>query len=695
MLAERLRQNNTSVSFEDLYMIGDGAAEGITTVVLSPEAWPTEETRSACEKDVFRLFIAKLLEVGDDNGSRAMKGISRLMTGDAQSLQEIVDEDTFEAILSSLDYRNPIETKSPATLATAKFLEAAGSRGQNMLTKYVTKHYALQTVKDLILAFSAAAAVFPIATSIAASLFLIKDFLPSLVPLLEKKAKSENVRMAAIEMLSAACVDSACRDSINKYCLEWIQKTANGKEGQTSVVASVILAKIQGIPSQSRDTPHDTKQVAETDSLVHKLTQLLFEDPKNNRSFVFEGLAHQSVRSNVKEKLVNDKAWLQVFLQELHQAGNDAPAAFGGLVIVENLTAYLPVLSEEQKRMAQLKAYANATPSSSQPDPLNEEHSVSGRCKVLVEMGLVSTVVRMSKNLSPSCLAVVFKIFLSITRTPKLRGTVAQQGGVKMLASAWNRIRGTHEQEAETRKYAGQAIARILISTDPSILFGSSGNALLQSVVPPLILLLGDDATLALDGPKDLLPTFEALLALTNLSSIPTNGATQTIIKTARAIVEDLMLSNNANIRRAATELMSNLVQHPDGIMLFADGSPEAAKRLHILLALAGSEDLGTRKAAGGALAALTGYAEIIDIINKQEKGMDLLLAMLDDENEEVIHRALVCVINVLGNQDAPGRIARQRTQQLNIEQKLKDSLAKVQSDNIKDLVRQALAIRK
>ena len=695
VLAERLRQNNTSISFQDIYIIGDGAAEGITTVVLSPEAWPTEETRTECEKNVFLLFIAKLLEVGDDDGSRAMRGISRLMTADASTLHNLIDEDTFDTILSSLDYRNPIETKSPATLATAKLLEAAENRGQMMLTKFVTTHYALQTAKDLILAFSAAAAVFPIATSIAASLFLIKDFLPSLVPLLEKKARSQNVRMAALEMLSAACVDGACRESIKKYCLEWIQHIINMKEDEASVVASVILAKIQGTPGQSSNTNDNTEEVSQTDFLVHRLTQLLFENPKTNRSSVFEGLAHQSVRPNVKERLINDKAWLQIFLQELYQAANDAPTAFGGLIIVENLTAYLPVLSDEQKRIAQLKAYANATPSSSQPDVLNEEQAVSRRCEVLTEIGAISTIVGMSKNLSPSCLALVFKIFLSITRTPKLRGTVAQQGGVKMLASAWDRLRGTPTQERETRQNAGQAIARILISTDPSVLFGHSGNALLQSVIPPLISLLEDDAALALDGPRDLLPTFEGLLALTNLTSIPTNGATKIVVKTARAAVEDLVLSNNTNIRRASTELMSNLVQHPDGIILFADGSHEAAKRLHILLALAGSEDLGTRKAAGGALAALTGYGEIVDAINKQEKGMDLLLTMLEDEHEEMIHRAVVCVIDVLGNQDTPGGIARQRMQQLNIEQKLKRSLLTAQSKNIKDLVRQALTLVK
>ena len=696
VLAERLRQRKTSASFEDIYMIGDGAAEAIAMVVLSPEAWATEEERDRCEEDVFKLYIAKLLEVGDDDNCRAMKGISRLLTMDGQKLQSIIDEDMFDMILSCLDYRNPMETRSPATLATAKFLEAAGDRGQTMLTNFVTIHYARKTTEDLILAFSAAAAVFPIATPVAASMFLIEGFLPSLVPLLERKANSKRVGMAALEMLNAACVDSACRESIGKHCLDWIEKATKSNEGQVPVIASVILAKIQAVPNQSTRTAQVPEQLAQLDDIVSKLMKLLFKDPKNNRNSVFEGLAHQSVRASIKEKLVNDRGWLQIFLQEIREAASDTPAVFGGLVIVENLTAYIPILSEEQKRMAQLKAYANANPSSSSPDPLNEELAVSRRCKALLDVGAVSTIVDINRKLSPSCLALAFKILLSIAHTPKHRGSMAQQGAVKMLSDNWNRVRGTPAQSQETRQNAGQALARVLISIDPSTLFGPSGNGLLRSAIPPLVSLLNDDSTAALEGPRNLLPKFEALLALTNLASMHTNGAPEVVIKTARATIEDLILSSNENIRRAATQLMCNLVQHPDGIVLFANGSPEAGKRLHILLALAGSDDFGTRKAAGGALAELTGYSEVIDALNKQEKGMELLLAMFDDENDEMTHRAVVCVTNILTTQGKSGEVPGMQMRQLGVKGKLNIALARTNTDDVAgvaDLIREALML--
>ena len=697
-LAERLQENNTTTPFEDIYIIGDEAANGIASVVLSPEAWQTEAAREACEKDVFRLFMAKLMEVGDDDNSRAIKGISRLMATDASRLHDLVDEDTFEAILSCLDYRNQIETKTPATLATAKFLEAAESTGQVMLTKFVTTHYAKQTTDDLVLAFSAAAAVFPIATSIAAAMFLTKDFLPSLVPLLEKKAKSKHAEMAALEMLSAACIDSGCRDGIKKYCANWLKESSRSNTEKKSAIATVILAKIKSAPAQNGHASKEQQQGGDTEGLVHKLTQMMFEDPKANKHNSFEGLAHASVQARVKEKLAYDKGWLQVFLQELGRTEANSPAIFGGLLIIDNITAYLPLLSEEQKRMAQLKAYSNASPSATQRDPLDEDEAVMRRCNAITEGGAAATMVGMSKHLSPTCLALVFKIMLSLTRSSKAhKGTITQQGGVRMLATYWNRVEGNPAQTVESRRNAAQALARLLISSDPSILFSPSGNALLQSTLMPLVSLLSENAAIALEGPRDLLPTFEALLALTNLASIPTNGAAATIVKLGSASIEDLVLNSNTRIQRAATELICNLVQHPAGTSIFASPAPEAGRRLHILLAMAGADDLGTRKAAGGALASLTEWVPIIMAINKQERGLALIMAILDDESEEMTHRGMVCLVNVIGITSHEGtdaaRFARTQLRRLGVNEKLKDVMGKTASTEIQQLVAQAFGI--
>ena len=136
-----------------------------------------------------------------------------------------------------------------------------------------------------------------------------------------------------------------------------------------------------------------------------------------------------------------------------------------------------------------------------------------------------------------------------------------------------------------------------------------SGSPPLSSTIRPLVTLLSpppESATNA-SNPRDLLPTFESLLALTNLASTSDQEIGAQIIRLAAPQIEELVLSSNLRICRAATELCCNLTLSPSGIALFASRTLEARRRIHILLALADHEDAATRRAAGGAIAGIVG----------------------------------------------------------------------------------------
>ncbi|KAI9789063.1 MAG: hypothetical protein M1835_001910 [Candelina submexicana] len=99
----------------------------------------------------------------------------------------------------------------------------------------------------------------------------------------------------------------------------------------------------------------------------------------------------------------------------------------------------------------------------------------------------------------------------------------------------------------------------------------------------------------------------------------------------------------------------------PQSVAKFADGSPQAANRLHILLALADVDDYATRRAAGGALAMLTEWDAAVEAVVKRERGVRILLGLCEEEGEEeeegeveVVHRGVVCVFNVVS---APGEV--------------------------------------
>ncbi|KAI4128617.1 MAG: hypothetical protein LQ338_002652 [Usnochroma carphineum] len=691
-LAKRLLDGSTA-AFMQIYDIGDRSANGIAEIAMTPSAWSRESDREKVETDVFQLFLAKLLEVGHDYDGRALKGIARLLAADAGRLHAIIDDEIFDAILCSLDYRQPNEVRSQATLATAKYLELSGAKGHAYVCKFIPSRIKKGHSEDIIIAFSVAAAVFPIMPTEAAALFLTKGFVPSLLPLLEKK-KFEKVEQAALNMLSAACIDNACRGAIRKHCVPWLQHVMNNGKDDRPGLAAVILAKVLDPTMPAKDTgakgqSHDNA----VDNLVTVFKKLLADPREANKQSSIEGLAYISIQPAVKEALIDDRLLLARLMEVLKASPKRPTTVFGALTVIDHLTRYLPVLSEEQKKMNQLKAYANASKSAVKPDPREEDAAVSRRCKAVVDAGAVSAFVAIASHLSPASAAIVVNIMLSLTWTPSLRGTIAQQGGARFLLLRYTAIAGTADSDKQARHTAAHALARILISVDPTLVFPSSGSPPLTSVVRPILSLLIDSQSDISDGPRNLLPIFEALLALTNLASISTGEATDIIIRQALPTIEDLLLSNNTMIQRAATELVCNLMTSAAGIEAFADSSAAANRRLHILLALADVEDVATRRAAAGAVATLTGYESVVKGILKRDRGIEILMGLCGDEDEGIVHRGLVCVGNLVGMKGGLGAEARTRVKEYEGQGVLRKVVDETGKGNqvVRDLGRQVL----
>ena len=653
-LANQL-QRSAVPTFREFYTRGDGSANGIIAALLDQTAWPSQSSQESCEKDAFLLFVAKLMESGHDDDARAIRGVAGLLTAKAEKLQRLVDEETFDVILASLDNRLPLAVRSQATLATAKYLEVSQEKGQKFLSNFITTKVTTHTNEDLVLAFSAAAAVFPLVPSVASALFLTEGFLPSLIPLLEKKAKSGAVEQAALEMLSSACIDSACREAIARYCSDWLYSIVKNSSEDGPGKAAVILAKIKSAPSATGVDKISTLQASNGDDadIITMLRTLLIEGSDMKQQSSIEGLAYASRQPKVKEKLAKDRKFLDKLLRIPEEDFMKPSSVFGTLTIINNLAEYMPVLSEEQKRLTQLKAYANASQNELEPDPLDDDAHATARCRSLIDAGVVPFLIVVNKSfltktLSTPSLGLVCKILLSLSKTSSFRSILAQQGSVPLLLKTYESCQGSSPTDTQSRHFSAQALARILISVDPNLAFKSSGTPPLTSAIRPLLSLLSDNSSISPDGPKDLLPTFEALLALTNLVSGPSLEAAEAVVRSSLSTIDDLLLSNDTLIQRATTELVCNLMTCPAGIASFADESKPAARRMHILLALADSEDLPTRRAAGGALAMVTEFDGALQEILGRVRGVQILLELCRDEDEGCVHRGVVCLRNLV-----------------------------------------------
>jgi len=115
----------------------------------------------------------------------------------------------------------------------------------------------------------------------------------------------------------------------------------------------------------------------------------------------------------------------------------------------------------------------------------------------------------------------------------------------------------------------------------------------------------------------------------------------------------------------------------------YADGSAGATQRLHILLALADAEDHATRSAAGGALAMLTEWDRAASAVLEHQRGLNILLDLCVDETDEVKHRGLVCVLNLVS---APGDIgikALEKVRGLDGEEEIKQGLRECRQPDV------------
>jgi hypothetical protein len=471
--------------------------------------------------------------------------------------------------------------------------------------------------------------------------------------------KSNTLEQAALELLSAACINKACREAIDRYCSPWLRALAEDRAGTHKALASLVLAKVSSDSSDS--------------DIADKLSALVLNEPDASDQAI-EGLAYASLQPKVKEAIAANSKLLQCLVTALQDRSS---AAFGCLTTFDNITIYRLVQSQEQQKMADLKAYANSS-KPAERDPLDDDSKVTSRCKKLLDANVVPALVACCKNNpSPAIVALVVRILLSLSKEQKHRAQMAQQGAVKLLLQIRDRISKTDKSTPDASSIehsAAHALARLLISINPAHTFSTSLPA--TSAVSALIQLLELDQA---SEERNLLPTFEALLALTNLASMEDDAPRNLLLRAAWST----LLSSNSLVQRASVELVCNLMASPAGVAKFADGSKQASARMHILLALADVEDFATRRAAGGALAMLTEWDAAVGAVLEKERGVRIVLGMCDDESEEIVHRGYVVLLNVVS---APGGVGERGLERVKGEggvEVVKESLRKAKNAEV------------
>ena len=421
-----LLKGSATESFQHLWNCGNAVVSSLIATVISPTAWDADSDRESAAKGVFQLLLARLLEPAQEAAEMAMRAMARLLAGITSNFEPLVDASNFEIILSMLNVQLPTALRSQATLVTAKFLEISPDKGQRLLTEYVVTRASRSTVDDLVDAFSVAASIFPVLPATASPLFLTPGFLDGLVGM-TRKSNSARLGRAALELLSAACVDKPCREAVAEKCTAWLQEVVDQKSDNKAAgavygaMAALILCKIQAVP------PKDRKAIDMAKLAIYLRTVMMNSEDDMIIQIAVEGIAYASVRGQVKHSLAKDIAFMKKIIDILQTHANQRSLLFGGLTTISNLTAFRPEESAEQQRLSQLKAYANQS-KEEQKEMHNDDEEVNARCRVVIEAGTIPLLNTAVNQATPTVLSLFSNIAFSLAKHPNHRGLLVQQG---------------------------------------------------------------------------------------------------------------------------------------------------------------------------------------------------------------------------------------------------------------------------
>ncbi|CAO0796216.1 unnamed protein product [Mucor circinelloides] len=474
------------------------------------------------------------------------------------------------------------------------------------------------------------------------------------------------VQLAIAEVLTIASSDKTCRKQIMKYAIDWLVKMAGQSktDPQLKAAAGTALTKLRAqsdLPtdddatatsniSEATPTLEDAmrKMNLTNDTLINSLKDII-KSKSSDASLVLnavEGLAYACLKPDVKESLGDDEEFLKclstlAISTARQDTSSSNPLLFGIGTIFANLTMYRPVMDDHQKQMKKLRDLANAKQRQAAGAPAQEEEkedareddkAVEERIKRAVKQGVAMALMVLSKNTSVNIRAVAAQTYLNLVTPQATRGQLLQQGVVKGLLPL--------SRDTNSGILASQALAKLAITTDPRIAF--VGDTILD-LVRPFLALCKDTAQLR---------QFEGLMALTNLASV--DDRVRQLIEHAEgmSIFENLQLSNNDMVQRAATEMVCNMTFCEPVFERYSDPT-KSQNRIRLLMILSDHEDPATRRAASGALAILANSPGTCEMILKVDKCYERIVRCLSlEETVDVQHRGievLRCLVEYKG----------------------------------------------
>ncbi|KAJ3855257.1 P-loop containing nucleoside triphosphate hydrolase protein [Lentinula lateritia] len=468
---------------------------------------------------------------------------------------------------------------------------------------------------DLLVGISFLTALFQVDWQSASAIYrqdMVQDLIMDSVEL----TPSDGLSLQVAHLLSQACGYKTSRATLSSQASQWLESKSRTTQASLRAAVAIALIKLKkgSIADSSVENFNDASLTKGNvdDGLAEVMKKLVIDGTeKSSLADAVEGLAYLSTDPAIKEELSKDSQFLKRLFSLTPErkstsiSESTSTVLYGVLIIVSNICAYRPQLSEEQKQMEKLRkmAKSSGTPSDTS-DSLNDDGRVKERIKRLLTAGVLDVLSTALPSTDTSGIRITIgKALLDIITDKDNRGKVLQHGGGKLLVllirKAMSELNGTAELDVAYLAPI-QALAKLAITSSPIAVFGPNQGALYDAIRPFSLLLRHSSAKQ--------LQRFEALMALTNLASASPDVSSR--IANADGLldhVELLLLDDHPMVQRASVELLCNIIAGSDKVFdRYSDADGAGKSKLHIILALSDAEDLQTRLAASGALATLT-----------------------------------------------------------------------------------------
>jgi hypothetical protein len=287
---------------------------------------------------------------------------------------------------------------------------------------------------------------------------------------------------------------------------------------------------------------------------------------------------------------------------------------------------------DEMQKMGKTAEEQEVLDSKQDPDT---KDSCNERIRKMAAANVPRAMVSLMEGASEQTLEQLILAMSRMAGETSVRGLMIQQGVLSSLIKLEKEESPTEtEMVKKTVRNARHCVAKMLITTNPMVL--TSAQRL--GAIRPLVQLVRDIKSTDLQQ-------FEALLSITNISSSGEDALNRIVSERGIATLHFAMFSDHDLVRRAATEAMSNLIQHEAMTKHLLEGD-----NLRIWLSFAADyeEHYECARAASGCLAMATQYRGIAEAIVKLEKFQVDTQSLLESGRLEIMHRTLVFIQNLV-----------------------------------------------